>query len=257
MLEIKNLTISYEDKIIVENFSLQINQGEILCIIGESGSGKTSIIKSIMGLLSPSAKIISGDILYKNSSILGLPENSMNKIRGQEIAMVFQDAGESLNPIRKIGKQFIQYIQAHTKLNFQEAHDLACNSLEKMNLTQSDHIMKSYIFNLSGGMKQRVGIAMGISLRPQLLLLDEPTSALDMITQAQVIEEIIGLRDEFNTSIILITHDIPLGIYLSDHIIVMKDGKIIEENSSGEILNNPKHSYTMELLSHVPRLEDL
>ncbi len=252
MLKLDDISICYGSKLVVEDFSLSLKKGEILSIIGESGSGKTSVIKAILGLLAQNGKIIKGDIFYKENSLLGISEKEMNKIRGEEIALVFQDAGLSLNPLRKIGTQFIQYIQSHTRVSKKEATVLAEKMLEKMKLNKGIDIMNSYTFNLSGGMKQRVGIAMAMALKPNLLLLDEPTSALDLTTQAQVIEEILNLNKEYNTSILMISHNIPLGIYMSDKIIVMKKGKIIEEGLASEILNNPKHIYTKELLANIP-----
>ncbi len=265
MLELKNLSIAYhlkdsqlkdsQQKRAVNILNLHLQEGEVLAIVGESGSGKTSILRSIMGLL-PKETEITGDILYKKSSILKLSENKMNALRGEEIATVFQDSGLSLNPLRKIGSQFIQYIKIHRKMNTKEADELAQTMLKKMNLENSADIMNSYTFNLSGGMRQRVGIAMAMALKPQLLLLDEPTSALDMTTQAQVVEEILKLRAEYNTSILMITHDIPLAIYMADRIIILKDGEIIETNSASEILNNPQQEYTKELLAHIPKFEE-
>ncbi len=256
MLILKNISIAYNKDIVVDNFNMEIDNNEIVCIVGESGCGKTSILKSIIGILPDVGKVVSGDILFNNSSILNLSNSQMNELRGKEIAMVFQDAGLSINPIRKIGSQFIQYIRTHTKVSKKEAYELALLSLEKMNLQNPKHIMDSYIFNLSGGMKQRVGIAFGMSLQPKLLLLDEPTSALDVITGAAVIEEIIKLRENYDTSILLITHNIPLAVYVANKIIVMKDGSIVEANSASRIFNNPLCEYTKELIASIPNFEE-
>lgn len=255
MLKIKNISVSYDDKVVLEDFSFNVKNGEIVCIVGESGSGKTSIIKSIIGLLPSNGKVFNGDILYKENSILNLKQSKRNKLNGEEISIVFQDSGLSLNPIRKIGKQFVQYILAHKKVSKTEAYDLALGMISKMNLDDAKRIMDSYTFELSGGMKQRVGLAMALSLNPSLLLLDEPTSALDVTTQAKVIDEIISLKEKYETTILMITHNIPLAIYMADYIIVMKNGKIVEENKSVEIFTNAQHDYTKKLLENIPHLQ--
>ncbi len=255
MLRIKDLTISYDNQLVLDNINLDINRKEIICIVGESGSGKTTIVKTIMGLLSDSANILNGDIVYKEKSILNISKKQRNKLRGKEIAMMFQDAGLSLNPIRTIGKQFVQYIITHQDVTKQQAHKLAVTMLEKMNLQNPENIMKSYMFNLSGGMKQRVGLAFALALNPNLLLLDEPTSALDVTTQAQVVDEIIKLRDDFNTTILMITHNIPLAIYMADRIAVMKKGKIVELDTAHRIFYHPQHEYTKKLIDNIPDIK--
>lgn len=257
MLKLNNITIAYDDNIILQNFNMEVKKGEILCIVGESGCGKTSILKSIIGLLPLNAKVSQGDILYNNNSLLNLTRTEKNKLLGDEISIVFQDAGASLNPVRKIGSQFIQYILAHKKTTKEDAYNLAVDTLYKMNLENSKNIMDSYSFQLSGGMKQRVGLAFALSLHPNFLLLDEPTSALDVTSQAQVVEEILKLKETYNTTILMITHNIPLAIYMSDYIIVMKKGEIIEENKPLEIFTNPQHQYTKELIANIPHLEDI
>ncbi len=255
MLALKNISISYENKKVVDAFSMQVNKGEILSIVGESGSGKTSILKAIMGLLTKKTQV-TGEIYYKAVPLLQKKSAYRNALRGKEIAMVFQDAGLSLNPLRKIGSQFIQYIQNHISIGTKEAYAVAIDMLEKMHLSNGADIMQSYIFNLSGGMKQRVGLAMAMALKPSVLLLDEPTSALDVTTQAQIVEEILHLRDTFTTSIVLVTHNIPLAIYMSERIIVMKKGNIVEEGAVSEILYSAQHHYTQELLANIPSMED-
>ncbi len=256
MLELKNVSIAYEDEMIVSDVSMLVKQGEIVCIVGESGCGKTSLLKSIMGLLPSQAHVVSGDILYEGESILNLSSSQRNHFLGKELAMVFQDAGLSLNPVRKIGKQFIEYIRTHQKISKEEAYHLAEETLNKMQFSSSEDILNSYTFQLSGGMKQRVGLAFALSLNPSFLLLDEPTSALDVTTQAQIVEEILKLKKNFDTTILMITHNIPLAIYMADYIIVMKAGQIIEKNQAIEIFTNPQQDYTKELLQHIPHLEE-
>lgn len=244
MLKINNLNISYLGTQAVRDVGFSVKQGEIFCIVGESGSGKTTIIKSIMGLLPKQANIDSGDIIFQGKEVL------QGDILAPDISMVFQDSRTAMNQVRKIGSQFTQYIQKHKKISKYQAKELAIDTLNKMNL--EEHIMNAYPYELSGGMMQRVGLAFSLSLAPKLLLLDEPTSALDVTTQAQVIDEIIHLKEAFDVTIIMITHNIPLAIYMADKIIVMQDGKIVEESDPLCILHHPSHPYTQTLINNIP-----
>lgn len=228
MLSINGLTIMYEDKEIVSNFNIKIEKGEIVSIVGESGSGKSSIVRAILKLLPTSAKIVNADIRYKGQSLIDISTEELNKIRGNNIALLFQDSGLAINPIRKIGNQFIQYIRVHKQISKKEAEKLAMEQLEKMNL-DAKHVMKTYIYNLSGGMKQRVGLAFAMSLDPEVILLDEPTSALDKETQSLVIKELIRIKE--NKAILMITHNIGLALEVSDRIIILKEGEQMDKES--------------------------
>lgn len=254
MLKIKNLTIHYDgdEKPVIEDFHLSVKKGEIVGIVGESGSGKTTVIKSIIGALSHDSKVLSGSILFDGKELLGSSDIELRKNRGKNLAMIFQDGRNTLNPIRRIGSQYIEYIQQHSNLSKKEARNKAVEMLKKMRLPDPENIMESYPHQLSGGMCQRVGIAMAMTFNPQILLADEPTSALDVTTQAQIVQELINLRDNFNTSILIITHNLGVAAYMSDKIIVMKNGKIVEEGMPKEIIANPKSSYTKLLLNSVP-----
>ena len=255
MLEIKDLTIQYGDKApVVENFSLSLKKGEIITIVGESGSGKSTVLSSILGLLPNGGKIISGDIIYNGESMLSKSLNQWRELRGTEITMISQDSGGTLNPIRKIGKQFVEYIQTHSKMSSKEAEEKAKDMFSKVNLPDPEIIMKSYPHQLSGGMKQRVGIAMALTFHPKIILADEPTSALDVITQAQIVKEIMELRKAFDTSIIMVTHNLGVAAYISDKIIVMQNGKIVDAGDKNAIINNPKSEYTKKLLAAVPEI---
>lgn len=256
MLDIKNLTIKYDKNNInaVENFSLELKEGQVCCIVGESGSGKTSVLRAIMGILSTNGKVISGDILYQGKSLLNYSDKDYRKIRGTEISMIFQDCGTTLNPVRKIGNQFIEYICEHSKCTKKEASSMAIKMLETMNLVDCEQIMESYIHKLSGGMQQRVGIAFAMMFKPKILLADEPTSALDVTTQAQIVNEMKELKEGFGTSILMVTHNLALAVYMSDYIVVMKDGIIQELGDSQQIAKNPKSDYTKKLLSATPTL---
>lgn len=255
MLEIKDLTIQYGDKApVVENFSLSLKKGEIITIVGESGSGKSTVLSSILGLLPNGGKIISGDIIYNGESMLSKSLNQWRELRGTEITMISQDSGGTLNPIRKIGKQFVEYIQTHSKMSTKEAEEKAKDMFSKVNLPDPEIIMKSYPHQLSGGMKQRVGIAMALTFHPKIILGDEPTSALDVITQAQIVKEIMDLRKKFDTSIIMVTHNLGVAAYISDKIIVMQNGKIVDAGNKNEVIENPKSDYTKKLLAAVPEI---
>lgn len=255
MLEIKDLTIQYGDKDpVVENFSLSLKKGEIITIVGESGSGKSTVLSSILGLLPNGGKIISGDIIYNGESMLSKSLNQWRELRGTEITMISQDSGGTLNPIRKIGKQFVEYIQTHSKMSAKEAEEKAEDMFSKVNLPDPEIIMKSYPHQLSGGMKQRVGIAMALTFHPKIILGDEPTSALDVITQAQIVKEIMDLRKKFDTSIIMVTHNLGVAAYISDKIIVMQNGKIVDAGNKNEVIENPKSEYTKKLLEAVPEI---
>lgn len=247
MLEIKNLTIKYEDKgEVVKRINLSVEKGEIIGIVGESGSGKSTIIKSIVGGLSSDSEIVSGTITFENrNSILS---------RGKEIAMIFQDNRNTLNPIRKIGSQFIELIQEHSNLSKKEAREKVISMLKRMNLPDVENIIESYPHQLSGGMCQRVGIAMAMVFNPKLLLTDEPTSALDVTTQAQIVQELINLRDEYGTAIIIVTHNLGVAAYMSDRILVMKNGEVVEEGITSQVIKNPQNDYTKLLISSVPEL---
>lgn len=256
MLELKNLAIQYADKkIVVENFSLSLKKGEIIGIVGESGSGKSTVLRAIMGLLSNNGKIISGDILYEEKSLLNITLKEWLNIRGTEITMISQDSAGTLNPIRKIGSQYIEYIRSHMKLSKREAEKKAICLLEKMKLNNPKNIMESYPHQLSGGMKQRVGIAMALTFKPKIILADEPTSALDMTTQAEIVRELMELRDEYSTSMIVVTHNIGMAAYIADKLIVMQDGKVVDQGRRNEVINNPKSDYTKKLLDAVLEMD--
>lgn len=255
MLEIKNIKIQYGDKDpVVKNFSMSLKKGQIITIVGESGSGKSTVLSSILGLLPNDGKVVSEDLIYNGKSLLNKDINEWRKLRGTEITMISQDSGGTLNPIRKIGKQFVEYIQTHSNLSTKEAEEKAKSLFSKVNLPDPDIIMKSYPHQLSGGMKQRVGIAMALTFEPKIILADEPTSALDVITQEQIVKEIMNLREISDTSIIMVTHNLGVAAYISDWIIVMQKGKVVDEGTAEDVINNPKSDYTKQLLKAVPEI---
>ncbi len=254
MLELKDVTISYKNRPTVKNFNLSLEQGKICSIVGESGSGKTTVIRAVLGLLAGGGKVTEGDILFEGKSLLKNTREEWRKLRGTDISMIFQDSGAMTNQTRVIGKQFVEYIRTHEDISKKDAWDKGIKMLERMRLPSGDNIMKSYPFQLSGGMRQRVGIAMAMTFQPKLLLADEPTSALDVTTQAQIVRQMMGLRDEYKTSIIVVTHNLGVAAYMSDDIVVMKDGEIVDAGDRDHILHRSESEYTKGLLDAVPSL---
>lgn len=254
LLEIKDVVISYKGVPTVQNFSLTMDQGQICSLVGESGSGKTTVIRAVLGLLAGGGKVTKGEILFEGKSLLTNTKEQWRNLRGSDISMIFQDSGAMMNPIKKVGAAFVEYIQTHEKISKADAWEKGVKMLERMRLPDGDHIMRSYPFQLSGGMRQRVGIAMGMTYSPKLLLADEPTSALDVTTQAQIVRQMMELRDEYGTSIIVVTHNLGVAAYMSDYIVVMKQGKIEDEGCRDHILHGTKSAYTKTLLEAVPSL---
>ncbi|MPW26165.1 ATP-binding cassette domain-containing protein [Alkalibaculum sp. M08DMB] len=256
MLEINNITVQYnENSPCVKDFSLTMKSGEIVSIVGESGSGKTTVIRSLLGALPEGGRVEEGDIVFEGESLLDKSPEEWRKLRGTKISMIFQDSGAMINPIRKIGSQFVEYIRTHENILKKDAWQKGVIMLEKMRLPNGENIMNSYPFQLSGGMRQRVGIAMAMVFQPKLLLADEPTSALDVTTQAQIVRQMVELREVHNTGIIIVTHNLGVASYMSDKIVVMQSGKVVETGNKEEIIYNPKHTYTKKLLEAVPKLE--
>lgn len=252
MLELQNVTVQYGQQTAVSNISFSMKPGEIIGIVGESGSGKTTVIRSILGLLPGSGKVTEGDILFDGRSLLRQSREEWRALRGTEFSMIFQDSGAMINPIRRIGSQFVEYLCTHSQMSRQEAFDRAVMLLELMRLPDGKNIMKSYSFQLSGGMRQRVGIAMAMAFQPRLLLADEPTSALDVTIQAQIVRQMMQMHKEYNTGIILVTHNLGVAAYMSDRLIVMKDGRIVEEGNRSQVIDSPQSEYTKRLLKSVP-----
>lgn len=256
MLEIKDLAVQYGNQApTIEHFNLSMKKGEIISVVGESGSGKTTVIRAVLGALSGVGRVTSGDILYHGESLLKNSKSDWRKIRGSKMSMIFQDCGGTLNPIRKIGSQYVEYIRTHQSMTKKEAWDKAVSMLTKMRLPDAENIMNSYPYQLSGGMRQRVGIAMAMTFNPELLLADEPTSALDVTTQAQIVRQMMELRDDFGTGIIIVTHNIGVAAYMADQLIVMHHGKVVDHGTREEVLNNPTSDYTKKLLEAVPEME--
>lgn len=256
ILEVENCTICYQNhEPAVSGVSFSVGEREIVSIVGESGSGKTTLIRAILGILPPGGQITDGRILLLGRDLVKCDEDEMRKIRGKEAAMIFQDVGASLDPIRKIESQYRESVQVYRKLRREEFASLGRNMLKRMRLTDPDRVMLSYPFELSGGMKQRVGIAMSMTAEPKLLLADEPTSALDVTIQAQVVAEMKQLREHYSAAIILVTHNMGVASYISDKIGVMRCSKMVEFGPRDDVIFHPRHDYTKQLLNAVPKLE--
>ncbi len=254
MLKIENITISYKNNPVVRDFSMSMKKGQIISLVGESGSGKTSVIRAILGLLPIGGEVTKGDILLYGESLLAYSDEKWNEMRGTKISMIFQDSGAMMNPTKRIDKVFMEYMMTHEKISKKNAWEKGIKMLERMHLPNPDNVMKSYAFQLSGGMRQRVGIAMSMIYNPEILLADEPTSALDVTTQAQIVRQMMKLKDEYETGIIIVTHNIGVAAYMSDYIIVMRNGNIEDQGERDYILNHSENKYTKTLLEAVPSL---
>ena len=253
MLKIDNITVQYgNNKPTIEDFNLEISSGEIVAIVGESGSGKTTVIRSVLGLLPGQGKVTKGDIVFEGDSLLNYTQKQWNQCRGTKMSMIFQDCGAMINPNRRIGSQFVEYIRVHEDMPKDKAKEKAIGMLNRMRLPQAKDIMRKYPFQLSGGQRQRVGIAMAMTFQPKLLIADEPTSSLDVTTQSQIVKEMMELRDKYDTSIMIVTHNLAVAVYMADKIIVMKDGEVVDRGTRDEILNNTTSDYTKRLLASVP-----
>ncbi len=254
LLNIKDITVHYgkEQEASVKNFNLTLQPGEIIALVGESGSGKTTILRSILGLLPGKGKVEQGDIFFQGTSLLSLDPKQWKDLRGTEISMIFQDSGAMINPIRTIGDQFVEYIRMHKKVRKKEAWKRGIDMLAKMHLQDAERVMKSYPFQLSGGMRQRVGIAMAMTFQPKILLADEPTSALDVTTQAQIVRQFMEIRNLYHTAIIIVTHNIAMAAYMADQLVVMQHGRIVESDKKENVIKDPQSGYTKNLLACIP-----
>jgi oligopeptide/dipeptide ABC transporter ATP-binding protein len=258
LLEIKDLKIAFdmeEGSIVpVDGISLKFRQGETLCLVGESGCGKSLTSLAIMGLIpSPLGRIAGGSIRLNGTSLLDLSEKEMESVRGNEIAMIFQEPMTSLNPVFTVGDQVSEAILQHKKVGKKEAWGQALELLIKVGIPSPEDRIHRYPHELSGGMKQRVMIAMALSCNPKLLIADEPTTALDVTIQAQILDLLQKLQKDIHMGILLVTHNLGVVAEIGDHVAVMYAGKIVEEADVRSLFKNPKHPYTTGLLESVPK----
>ena len=259
LLDIKNLKLSFftpaGEVQSVRDVSFQVKEGEVLGVVGESGSGKSVTAFSIMRLTPYPGKIVGGTIDFNGHRITDMTEKEMRKIRGKEVSMIFQDPMTSLNPVYTIGNQICEVILLHTDANKAQAHKKAVELLSLVGINEPEKRMKQYPHELSGGMRQRVMIAIALACEPKLLIADEPTTALDVTIQAQILELMMELKEKLGMSIVIITHDLGVVSSMCDKIAVMYGGKIVEYGTADDIFYNPKHEYTKGLLNSIPRLD--
>ena len=256
ILEIKNLNLSFksDDKEYqaLHNVNLALKEGEMLAIVGESGCGKTITAMSILRLLAQNAKITSGEILYKGHNLLTLSEKEMQKIRGKEIALIPQDPMTSLNPLYTIGSQLLEVIETHQNLKGEEAEKRAIEVLEKVKIPNAKERLNAYPHEFSGGMRQRVIIAMAIACNSKIIIADEPTTAIDVTVQEQIMKLLKEIQKDFGTSFIFISHDFGLVYEAADTTAVMYAGHVVEKSKAIDLFKNPKHPYTQALLKTLP-----
>ena len=251
MISVKHLSKKFGDVTVLKDINLDIKEKEVVVIIGPSGSGKSTIIKAVMGLLGEEGLVTKGDIWYKGKNLTDMSTKELRRYLGKEIGMVFQDCKSALCPVRKIGVQIHEAVSEHEKISKKEVRERAGEIMKKIGMDDSDRVLDSYPFELSGGMNQRVGICTAMIMHPNLLLADEPTSALDVTVQKQVVEELLIMRKTYNTAMILVTHNIGVVRMMADRILVLRNGQVRDYGATEEVLDHPKDSYTKKLMSSV------
>ena len=258
LLEVRNLQTHFPTRAglvrAVDDVSFYLDRGELLGLVGESGCGKSMTALSIMRLISPPGKIVCGEIIFDGNDLLKLPEADMREIRGDDIAMIFQDPMTSLNPVFKVGEQIAEALRLHRKMSRREARLAAIDAMREVSIPDPERRVDDYPHQLSGGMRQRVMIAMALACNPKLLIADEPTTALDVTIQAQILELLDELRKNRELAVLLITHDLGVVAEVADRVAVMYTGRIVEESPVEELFARPKHPYTEGLLRSVPKL---
>lgn len=260
LLDVKNLSTEFYVKRgtvkAVNDVSFSVNKGEILAIVGESGSGKSVTSLSVMGLVRDPGKVTGGEILFNGKDLKNVSPKEMRSIRGDKISMIFQEPMTSLNPVQRIGDQICESILTHTDMNKKEALERAIEMLKVVGIPSPEQRVKDYPHQMSGGMRQRVMIAMGLCCNPELLIADEPTTALDVTIQAQILDLIKRLRDDIGMAVILITHDLGVVAETADRVVVMYCGRVVEQADVKDLFKDPKHPYTKGLIESIPRLDE-
>lgn len=258
LLEVEGLTTVFDSDygctVSVDHVNFHVDKGEVVCIVGESGCGKSVTSLSIMGLLGRGGTVTEGSVVFEDKNLLTMTEKELDKIRGDRLTMIFQDPLTSLDPVFTVGNQLMESIRKHMRLSKEEARKRAEQILGKVGMPDPHGVMKKYPHTLSGGMRQRVMIAMALACQPQILIADEPTTALDVTIQAQILDLIRDLNQKMNTSVVFITHDLGVVSELCDTVIVMYNGHIVEKAPVADIFREPLHPYTQGLLSAIPRI---
>ena len=259
LLEVKNLETEFKVKRglvkAVNGVSFEIEKGEILAVVGESGSGKSVTSLSIMGLIEKPGRVSGGEIIFDGKDLTKISKKEMQAIRGDKISMIFQEPMTSLNPVYRIKDQIVESILTHTKMAKKEAEDHAVEMLRLVGIPDPERRAEDYPHQMSGGMRQRVMIAMALACNPELLIADEPTTALDVTIQAQILDLINSIREKLNMSVLLITHDLGVVAETADKVVVMYCGRVVEKGSVEEIFTEPLHPYTRGLLDSIPRMD--
>lgn len=260
LLDVNGLTTvftgDYGETISVDHVSFHVDEGEVVCIVGESGCGKSVTNLSVMGLLARGGQVIEGTALFDGRDLFSLTEKELDAIRGNQLTMIFQDPLTSLNPVFTVGSQIMESLRVHKGMSKAEAKQEAISLLARVGMPDPEKTLKKYPHMLSGGMRQRVMIAMALCCHPKLLIADEPTTALDVTIQAQIMQLLKELQQENHMAMILITHDIGLVAHMADRVLVMYAGQVIEEAPVKEIFHHPKHPYTKALMDTVPTIRD-
>ena len=254
LLEYDHVEVSFNGKAVVHDVSFPVLPGEVVCIVGESGSGKSTLVKAAMGQLGDTGLVTRGDIWYQGASLPDMPARALRRLCGADFALVFQDCLAALTPIRRIGDLVYESMSAHRAISRAECDELALDLFAKLGLDDPSRVLASYPFELSGGMGQRVGIAIALLSEPRILFADEPTSALDVIAQAQVVELLRRINKETNTTIVLVTHNMGIVRALADHVLVLKGGEAVEFGNASSVLEAPQAAYTRTLLAAEPKL---
>lgn len=259
LCEVKNLSTGFRlrDEYFnaVDNVDLKIYPDEVLAIVGESGCGKSTLATTIMGLHNMNYTRVEGEVIFEGKNILKLREEEYDKIRGGKIGMIFQDPLSALNPLQRVGEQIEEGLIYHTKMDANERKERALYLLKKVGIDKPERIYRQFPHQLSGGMRQRVMIAIALSCKPKILIADEPTTALDVTIQAQILDLILDLQKEIKAGIVLITHDLGVVAQVADRVAVMYAGEIVEMAPAVELFNNPKHPYTRSLLKSIPQVD--
>lgn len=260
LLSVKNLSTDFPVKRgvvhAVEDVSFSVDEGEILAIVGESGSGKSVTSLSVMGLLSEPGHISAGQMEFEGRDLVHLSERDYRILRGNEMAMIFQEPMTSLNPVYRVGKQIVEAIRTHEKISKKDAYKRAVDLLGKVGIPSPNQRINDYPHQMSGGMRQRIMIAMALACNPKLLIADEPTTALDVTIQAQILDLLRRLRDDTGMAVLLITHDLGVVSETADRVVVMYCGQVVEEAAVRDLFDQPLHPYTLGLLKSIPKLED-
>ena len=259
LCEVRNLHTAFRIKDTyydaIENVNLSLYSNEVLAIVGESGCGKSTLATTIMGLHDFNYTKVSGEVIFEDKNLLTLDQDEYNKIRGGKIGMIFQDPLSALNPLQRIGAQIEEALTYHTKFSKEEKKARVLELLEKVGIENPSRVYRQFPHQLSGGMRQRVMIAMALSCKPKMIIADEPTTALDVTIQAQILDLLTDLQNEIKAGIILITHDLGVVAQMADRVAVMYAGQVVELADSMELFNNPLHPYTKSLLNSIPQID--